>query len=72
VGGFCSAGTLVLVVGFAASFAFGQASAALRHLIWTAAVVGLLALPVVWQAVLTVVLTTGAARRNIIYLSAEG
>jgi hypothetical protein len=56
-------GTLVLAVGFAA---------ALRHLIWTAAFVGLLALPVVWQAVLTVVLTNGAARRNIIYLSAEG
>ena len=39
-------GTLVLAAGFAASFAFGRASAALRHLIWTAAFVALLALPV--------------------------
>src|ERR1019366_7954832 len=39
-------GTLVLAAGFAASFAFGRASAAVRHLIWTAAFLALLALPV--------------------------
>jgi hypothetical protein len=39
-------GTLVLAVGFAASYAFGRASAAVRHLIWTVAFVALLALPV--------------------------
>jgi TonB family protein len=39
-------GTLVLAAGFAASFAFRRASAAVRHLIWTAAFVALLALPV--------------------------
>jgi TonB family protein len=39
-------GTLVLAAGFAASFAFGRASAALRHLIWTAGFLALLALPV--------------------------
>ena len=39
-------GTLVLAAGFAASFAFGRASAALRHLIWTAAFGALLVLPV--------------------------
>ncbi len=38
-------GTLVLAVGFAASYAFGRASAAVRHLIWTVAFVALLALP---------------------------
>ncbi|MCX6627725.1 MAG: hypothetical protein NTW28_08865, partial [Candidatus Solibacter sp.] len=38
-------GTLVLAAGFAASLAFGRASAAVRHLIWTAAFVALLALP---------------------------
>jgi TonB family protein len=38
-------GTLVLAVGFAASLAFGRASAAVRHLIWTAAFLALLALP---------------------------
>ena len=42
-------GTLVLAAGFAASFAFGRASAAVRHLIWTAAFLALLALPVVLQ-----------------------
>jgi hypothetical protein len=40
-------GTLVLAGGFAASFALGRASAALRHLIWTAAFGALLMLPVV-------------------------
>jgi TonB family protein len=39
-------GTLVLAAGFAASYAFGRGSAALRHFIWTAAFVALLALPV--------------------------
>src|ERR1035438_2989528 len=39
-------GTLVLAAGFAASYAFGRASAALRHLVWTSAFVALLALPV--------------------------
>ena len=39
-------GTLVLAAGFAASFALGRASAALRHLIWTAAFGALLVLPV--------------------------
>ena len=39
-------GTLVLAAGFAASFAFGRASAALRHLIWTAGFLALLALRV--------------------------
>jgi hypothetical protein len=39
-------GTLVLAVGFGASYAFGRASAAVRHLIWTAAFLALLALPV--------------------------
>jgi hypothetical protein len=39
-------GTLVLAAGFAASFAFGRASAAVRHLIWTAAFLALLAWPV--------------------------
>jgi len=38
-------GTLVLAVGFAASYAFGRASAAVRHLIWTVAFLALLALP---------------------------
>jgi TonB family protein len=38
-------GTLVLAAGFATSFAFGRASAALRHLIWTVAFVALLSLP---------------------------
>jgi hypothetical protein len=42
-------GTLVLAAGFAASFALGRASAALRHLIWTAAFGALLVLPVVLQ-----------------------
>jgi TonB family protein len=41
-------GTLVLAAGFAASYAFGRASAALRHFVWTAAFVALLALPVVF------------------------
>ena len=40
-------GTLVLAVGFAASYAFGRASAAVRHLIWTVLFLALLALPVV-------------------------
>jgi len=39
-------GTLVLAAGFLASFAFGRASAALRHLIWTTAFLALLAMPV--------------------------
>ena len=39
-------GTLLLAVGFAASFAFRRASAAVRHLIWTAVFLALLALPV--------------------------
>ena len=39
-------GTLVLAVGFAASYAFGRASAAVRHLIWTVLFLALLALPV--------------------------
>src|ERR1019366_2885898 len=38
-------GTLVLTAGFATSYAFGRASAALRHFVWTAAFVALLALP---------------------------
>jgi len=38
-------GTVVLAAGFAASFAFGRASAALRHFIWTAAFLALLAMP---------------------------
>jgi TonB family protein len=38
-------GTVVLAVGFAASYAFGRASAAVRHLIWTVVFVALLALP---------------------------
>jgi TonB family protein len=38
-------GTLVLAVGFGASYAFGRASAAARHLIWTVAFLALLALP---------------------------
>jgi TonB family protein len=40
-------GTLVLAVGFAASYTFGRASAAVRHLIWTAAFLALLVLPAV-------------------------
>ena len=43
---FVGRGTLVLAAGFAASFAFGRASAALRHLIWTTAFLALLAMPV--------------------------
>ena len=39
-------GTLVLAAGFAASFAFARASAALRHFIWTAVFLALLAMPV--------------------------
>jgi hypothetical protein len=39
-------GTLVLAAGFAASFAFGRASAALRHFVWTAAFLALLAIAV--------------------------
>jgi TonB family protein len=39
-------GTLVLAAGFAASSAFRRASAALRHFVWTAAFLALLALPV--------------------------
>ena len=42
-------GTVVLAAGFAASFAFGRASAALRHFIWTAAFVALLTMPVAMQ-----------------------
>jgi TonB family protein len=43
---FAVRGTLVLAAGFAASLAFGRASAALRHLLWTAVFLALLALPV--------------------------
>ena len=35
----------MLAVGFAASYAFARASAAVKHLIWTVAFVALLALP---------------------------
>jgi len=42
---FVGRGTVVLAAGFAASFAFGRASAALRHFIWTAAFLALLAMP---------------------------
>ena len=42
-------GTVVLVAGFAASFVFARASAALRHFMWTAAFVALLAMPVAMQ-----------------------
>jgi TonB family protein len=38
-------GTVVLAAGFAASFACGRASAALRHLVWTATFLALLAMP---------------------------
>jgi hypothetical protein len=44
-------GTLVLAAGFAASLAFGRASAAVRNLIWTAAFLALLALPVALRLV---------------------
>jgi TonB family protein len=44
-------GTLVLAAGFAASFAFARASAALRHFIWTTVFVALLAMPVAMQVV---------------------
>ena len=39
-------GTVVLAVGFAASYAFGRASAAVRHLMWTMLFLAVLALPV--------------------------
>ena len=54
-------GTLVLAAGFAASFAFGRASAALRHFFWTVAFVGLLALPVVFGLGPKIVLNTWPA-----------
>ena len=54
-------GTLVLAAGFAASFAFGRASAALRHLIWTAAFGALLVLPVALRLAPKVAVTTWAA-----------
>lgn len=38
-------GTVVLAAAFAASYAFGRASAAVRHFIWTAAFLALLMLP---------------------------
>ena len=38
-------GTLLLAAAFLSSYAFARASAALRHLIWTAAFVALLLLP---------------------------
>src|SRR5580765_6437880 len=38
-------GTVVLAAAFLTSYAFARASAALRHLIWTAAFLGLLLLP---------------------------
>jgi hypothetical protein len=42
-------GTLVLAAGFLASFVLGRASAALRHLIWTAPFLALLALPMAFE-----------------------
>jgi TonB family protein len=42
---FAVRGTVLLAAGFAASFAFGRASAALRHFVWTAAFLALLAMP---------------------------
>lgn len=54
-------GTLVLAAGFAASFVFGRASAALRHFIWTAAFVSLLALPVNLRWAPKIALTTRQA-----------
>ena len=38
-------GTLLLAAAFLAAYVFARASAALRHLIWTAAFVALLLLP---------------------------
>ena len=49
-------GTLVLAAGFAASYAFGRASAALRHLVWTAVFVALLALPLAMSVAPKIVL----------------
>src|SRR4029434_10673162 len=46
---FVMRGTLVLAGGFAASFALGRASAALRHLIWTTSCGSLSVLPWVMQ-----------------------
>src|ERR1039458_496923 len=38
-------GTIVLAVAFVAAYALGRASAAVRHLVWTAAFAALLLLP---------------------------
>jgi TonB family protein len=54
-------GTLVLAAGFAASFAFGRASAAVRHFIWTAAFLALLALPVAMRLAPKIALTAWPA-----------
>ena len=59
--GFIVRGTLLLAAGFAASFAFGRASAALRHFVWTAAFVALLALPVVFGLGPKIALEAGPA-----------
>ena len=56
-------GTVVLAAGFAASFAFGRASAALRHLIWTAAFVALLAMPVAMQVAPKIAIAAWPAAR---------
>src|SRR4051812_47071293 len=40
-------GTILLAAAFLTSYAFARASAALRHLIWTSAFLGLLLLPAV-------------------------
>ena len=56
-------GTLVLAAGFAASFAFARASAAVRHLIWTAAFVALLLLPVAMQLAPKVAVAVAAEPR---------
>jgi TonB family protein len=57
-------GTLVLAAGFAAAFASGRASAALRHLIWTAAFGALLVLPVVLQLAPKVAVATWASEKE--------
>jgi hypothetical protein len=57
-------GTLVLAAGFAASFALGRASAALRHLIWTAAFGALLVLPVVLHLAPKVAVATWASEKE--------
>jgi TonB family protein len=54
-------GTLVLAAGFAASFVFGRASAALRHFIWTAAFLALLAMPVAMRVTPKIVIAAWPA-----------